>query len=266
MRGGFSRARLRRLARLAVALTVLLGLVAGGGWMWLRDSSLARVNKVEIRGITASDGDRVRAALESAALDQSTLNVKPQALRAAVAAYPSVAGLKVRAGFPHTLTIDVIEQRPVAALAIDRQRVPVTRTGLVLSGLQADRELPSIRLAGHAQLGKRITDRKLLGALSVAGAAPAPLLQRTEQVALDRRGVIVTLRDGPDLVFGDGESAQAKWTAAARVLADPSAAGATYLDLRIPGRVGAGGLDPLPEPTPESNALLEGQNGATVNP
>jgi cell division protein FtsQ len=48
-------------------------------------------------------------------------------------------------------------------------------------------------------------------------------------------------------VFGSRDNAAAKWAAAARVLADPSAAGATYLDLRIPGRVAAGGLGALPQ-------------------
>ena len=38
----------------------------------------------------------------------------------------------------------------------------------------------------------------------------------------------------------------------ARVLADPSAAGDTYLDVRIPERVAAGGLGPVPEPTPDA--------------
>jgi cell division protein FtsQ len=261
-----SRARVRRLARLAVALSVLLALAAGGGWFWLRDSSLVRVSQVEITGVTASDGDRVRSALETAALDQSTLHLKPADLRAAVAGYPSVARLRLHAGFPHKLTIQVVEERPVAALAFAHERVPVTRSGLVLRGLQADRELPSVRLSSRADPGKRVSDRRLLGALVVAGDAPAALLRRTSELALDPRGVIVTLRDGPDLVFGDGQSARAKWTAAARVLADPSAAGATYLDLRIPGRVGAGGLAPVADPTPDPNTQPEGQNGTTLNP
>src|SRR3712207_9010914 len=42
--------------------------------------------------------------------------------------------------------------------------------------------------------------------------------------------------------FGSPDDAAAKWAAAARVLAAPSSAGATYLDLRVVGRVAAGGL------------------------
>ena len=65
----------------------------------------------------------------------------------------------------------------------------------------------------------------------------------------------MTLKNGPELVFGTDADARAKWLAAARVLAESSAAGATYLDLRIPGRVAAGGLAPVepggrePEPS-----------------
>jgi hypothetical protein len=59
------------------------------------------------------------------------------------------------------------------------------------------------------------------------------------------------LRDGPELVFGSGGDARTKWVAAARVLAEESSAGATYLDLRVPKVVAAGGVGPIePEPTP----------------
>ena len=54
-------------------------------------------------------------------------------------------------------------------------------------------------------------------------------------------------------MFGDADGAREKWTAAARVLAEDSSAGATYLDLRVAG-AGRGGrrraARPEPEPTP----------------
>jgi cell division protein FtsQ len=50
------------------------------------------------------------------------------------------------------------------------------------------------------------------------------------------------LRNGPVLYFGGTERLRAKWIAASRVLADRSSAGATYLDLRLPERPAAGGL------------------------
>jgi len=52
----------------------------------------------------------------------------------------------------------------------------------------------------------------------------------------------VHLRNGPRLIFGNDSRPFAKWAAAAAVLADPSSKGATYVDVRLPGRPVAGGL------------------------
>jgi cell division protein FtsQ len=253
-----------RLLRLAVAL-VLLAALAAGGWVWLRDSGLVKVEHVEISGVTSSDADRVRAALDQAARTMTTLHVRERVLQDAVARFPSVAGVRARASFPHRLSIVVSEREPVAALTSSGVRVPVSGSGVVLRGIAVDRDLPAIQLAAPV-VGARVTDRRVLGALAVAAAAPQPLLHAAEQLTVGARGVVVELRNGPELVFGGGDQAAAKWTAAARVLAEPSAAGATYLDLRVPGRVAAGGLAPVATQTPDPNAQVQGQNGQTVNP
>jgi cell division protein FtsQ len=78
-------------------------------------------------------------------------------------------------------------------------------------------------------------------------AAPAPLRAKVTRVYAGPRGLTAPLRDGPVLYFGGAERLRAKWTAGARVLADRSSAGATYLDLRLPERPAAGGLQ-APEP------------------
>ncbi len=92
----------------------------------------------------------------------------------------------------------------------------------------------------------------LAAALAVAAAAPEPLLHRGERLWWGLDGLTMDMRDGPPLIFGTRDDAAAKWAAAARVLAEPSAAGATYLDLRVPGRVAAGGVGPVPqEASPE---------------
>ena len=245
-----------RLLRLALALAALATL-AGGGWLWLRDASVVQVRDVAITGVTSSDGDRLRAALESAARTMTTLHVRERALVDATAPFSSVDHVRVTTDFPHGMTIEVIERRPVAALALSDRRVPVTGGGIVLRGLVADRDLPSIQLA-HPVTGTRVTDARVLGALAVAGAAPAPLLRAADQVSVGASGVVVNLRNGPELLFGSGDEAPAKWAAAARVLAEPSAVGAAYLDLRVPGRVAAGGLAPMPEQTPDPNAQPNG--------
>jgi cell division protein FtsQ len=249
----------RRVLRLVPALVLALALGAGG-WLWFRDSGLVKVRDVAITGVTASDGEQVKAALTGAARSMTTLDVRTKTLEAAVAPYASVARVTATPDFPHRLTVHVTEQRQVAALASSSgSRIPVTGSGIVLNGLTADRDLPSLEVDTPA--GTRVTNRRALDALRVAGAAPEPLLHRSEALTLDARGVVVSLSNGPELVFGTGADARAKWIAAARVLADPSAAGAAYLDLRIPGRVAAGGLAPLDNP----NVQLDPQNSPTLN-
>ena len=65
-------------------------------------------------------------------------------------------------------------------------------------------------------------------------------------------------------MFGSDDDARAKWIAAARVLAESSAAGATYLDLRIPGRVAAGGLAPVTPEDGNLNPQPEAENSPTL--
>jgi cell division protein FtsQ len=254
-----------RALRYGLALVALLGLAAGL-WLWLRDSSLARVRDVQITGITASEGAQVRAALEKAALDMTTLNVREDVLRAATAQFASVETVNARADFPHGLMIEVVERQPVAALSgTGKRRVPVTENGTLLRGVTADRDLPSL-VVPRAPAGVRLTDRNALRALAVAGAAPSLLRTRSDQLEVDDRGVVVVLDQGPELIFGTAQDAQAKWVAAARVLAEISAAGATYLDLRIPGRVAAGGLAPIAPEGINPNPGVEAENSPTLDP
>jgi cell division protein FtsQ len=255
----------RRLLRLALALTLVAGLLTVG-WLGLRDSGLTRVRDVEITGVTASDGDQVKQALEGAAREMSTLHVREDALHEAAARFASVRDLRVSTDFPHRMTIRVLERRPVAALVPARggKRVPVTRDGLVLTGVTAERDLPSL-VVKTGMATDRVTDTRARRALRIAAEAPGPLRRRADTLELSARGVTVTLRDGPDLIFGSAEDADQKWRAAARVLAETSSQGATYLDLRVPGRVAAGGLAPITPETENPDPQLQAQDGTDLN-
>jgi cell division protein FtsQ len=254
----------RRLLRSGFGLVAVLAL-ASGGWMWLRDSSLVRVSEVRIVGVSASDGDEVKAALEGAALEMTTLHVRRDVLREVTANHASVDAIRVSTDFPHGMTIRVVERQPVAALApgAGERRIPVTGEGILMRGVTADRDLPSL-VVKQTTVGPRLTDRRALRALRIAGAAPSELLRRSQELTVNARGVVITLRNGPELVFGSDEDARAKWIGAARVLAESSAAGATYLDLRIPGRVAAGGLAPVPPEEQNLNPQPEAENSPTL--
>ena len=211
--------------------------LAAGFQFWLRDSTLVAVENVEVTGLTTKDAPRVRAALVSAAHTMTTLHVDQAELERAIGAYPVVRALHVEADFPHRLDIRVIEHRPAAMVG----GLPVAGDGTILRGLPVEGRLPEIELRGKLD-GDRLSDPAVLRAARVAGGAPAPLRGRLERIDMRaEEGIVVELRDGPELYFGNATRVRAKWIAAVRILADPEAAGASYIDVRLPGRPAAGG-------------------------
>lgn len=243
-----SRVSQRGVRRLTAVVLVLVGLA--GGYLWLRDSSVVAVRRVFITGISSSQEARVREALRSAALDMTTLHVRADHLRAAVAPYASVADLRADAEFPDRLSIEVVERRPAALLLVGGERVPVSAGGLLLRGVSPGAGIPALHLS-RMPAGPRLEDHRARAAVSVLAAAPAELRGRIEQADWGDRGLQLELRDGPTLVFGSQARMRAKWIAAARVLADSSAAGATYIDARLPEWTAAGGVGPVENESPE---------------
>jgi cell division protein FtsQ len=228
----------RRLAATAALALVLLVAYVG----WFRDSSLVAVERVTVTGLTTRDAERVGAALTAAARDMTTLHLDRAELERAVAGYRVVRSLELRPDFPHSLSIRVIEHRPAALVASGGDRVPVAADGTLLTGLPVERRLP-ILAARRGSSNGRLIDARALRALRVIGAAPAVIggrVLRVEQT--NKEGVVVRLRRGPRLIFGDLSRLGAKWAAATRVLADAEARGATYIDVRLPERPAAGGL------------------------
>jgi cell division protein FtsQ len=53
-------------------------------------------------------------------------------------------------------------------------------------------------------------------------------------------GYTVRVSGYPELRFGAPDRLQSKWAAASRILKDPSVAGASYVDLRVPERPAVG--------------------------
>src|SRR3712207_7059487 len=114
---------------LALAATAIL---LGGGWLWLRDSSLAAVEDVQVSGTSSSESADVRAALEAAARDMTTLHVREDTLKASVQRFASVADIRVHPDFPHRMRIEVVEHEPVAVLVQGDRELAATGSGLVL--------------------------------------------------------------------------------------------------------------------------------------
>lgn len=225
-----------RLPAIAVALVAAVG----GGWLWLRDSPLVRVERVSVSGANGFGAAAVRGALEAAARDMTTLNVDLDALRSAVARYPLVADVEAHPDPPHGLRIVVHERRPVGVIAAAGSAVVVADDGRLLRGVPAE-GLPTI-VARVPPGGSRVADRPTRAKVALLAAAPRAIRRRVTRVTMGPYGLMAIVQDGPRLRFGSAQRLRAKWLAALRVMAEPGAAQATYIDLRVPERPAAGGL------------------------
>ena len=230
----------RRRLRIALLCSLLAAALLAGGWLWLRNSSLVSVQRVAVSGVQGPDAHAIEAALTQAARRQSTLNLHPAELRAAVAAFPVVRDLRAIASFPHSLRIEVREQLPVAALNAGGERTAAAGDGVVLGPALLWGTLPTITAASDPAPGQRLHNPTVIAALAVLGAAPRPLLRFVASVYSGPKGLTVLMRNGLLAYFGDAARPHAKWLSLARVLADRSSAGASYVDVRLPERPAAG--------------------------
>lgn len=231
--------RRRPGGRALVAMVVLLSILGGGVWLWARDSSLVAVRHVRVAGAGGRDAIQIRSALVTAARNMTTLDVQVGQLQTAVAPYPVVKRLDVSTQFPHGLTIQVVEQVPVATVAAGGRRLAVSGDGTVLHDVAPISSLPTISL-GIAPGGSHLSGYALTEVRLLAGA-PYQLLAKVSRVSDGGvHGLTVQVRSGPSIYFGDLGALTAKWTAATEVLADSGSAGASYVDVTDPSRPAAG--------------------------
>jgi cell division septal protein FtsQ len=232
----------QRRALLTAGAVALLALT-WFGYGWFRDSSLVKVRHVEITGVSNSpDAAAIKRQLRQKALGMTTLSVDTAGLRRAVSGYPIVRSVSASGNFPSTLGIAVHEYVPIAALTgPDGRAVPVAYDGTLLPRV-AKTKLPAIAVTAAPERdgfeSKRV---RTLG--RVLAAAPAPLRPQLQRAFADPdRGIVVAMRDGPELELGTSARLPAKWASAARVLAAPSSSGADEIDVRLPERPSARGF------------------------
>jgi hypothetical protein len=172
-----------------------------------------------------------------------------------------VGDLQVQTKFPHGLSIRVIEQPPVATLDAGGAKTAVAANGVVLGTARASGALPTLISKVQLTPGERVRESTLRDELRVLGAAPGPLAKAVERAYGGPRGLTLRMRSGLLAYFGDASRPHAKWASLARVLADASSAGASYIDVRLPERPAAGFPAGVTPPAVEGDAG-EGETGA----
>lgn len=244
----------RRATRVVLGIAAVLAVLTPLA-LWLRDSSLVRVTDVRITGVDGRQAWEIRSVLTAAGEDMTTLNVREDALLSAVAPYPIVRSLRTETDFPHGLKIIVNAYEPVGALEADGGRLTaVASDGTLLRG-SAARDLPLLGVKTMPG-GDRVGDETTMGAVNLLAVAPRLLRERVVRVYRGKRGWALSVRNGPKLYFGGARRLEAKWGAAAQILAHRSSRGASYVDVRIPERPVAGGLQPRPQEPPGSTSTI----------
>jgi cell division protein FtsQ len=237
---GLSQARRRpRLGPLLLVSALLLAGLLVGGYFWVRSSSLSAVRNVKVVGLSGAESGQIRDALETTARGMSTMNVSTHDFHNAVSGYPEVKSVKASASFPHSMTITVVEQDPVAVVVAGGHRTVVSGDGTLLPNVTPSSTLPTITMTvvpgGTTLSGAPLQEAELLA------DAPYALLSRiTSTTDSSTHGLTVALRSGPQLYFGGSGQLAAKWNSAIAVLANSSSAGAAYIDVTDPSRPAAG--------------------------
>jgi cell division protein FtsQ len=225
--------------RLLAAAVIMLALY-GGYMLWFRDLSWFSINDVTVKGATTNERE-IRSAVEQVAGDMTTLHIKDGELRDAVARFPTVASVGASTSFPHGLEVTITERLPVAFLQVHGQQTAVSADGYLLAGADFDaKALP--RIEGAAAHGVRLDDDAAAQA-AILGATPEPLRNHITGSTWDEDsgGVVVDLKNGPEVRFGDGSRAQDKWQAAVAVLSSDDRGSPSYLDVSVPDRPVSGG-------------------------
>ena len=229
------------IRRRALWCAVVSGALALAYFGWFRNSSLVAIRDVEVEGVSGADRERIVAELTDAAKGMTTLHVQTDSLRDAVRQFPSVASVSADASLPHGLKIEVVERRPTLIARANGRQTPVAADGSLLPGARVgDQELPELSVDELPTSG-RLSGDALSKAVAI-GAAPPPLLPLIAGASVSAEyGIVVALKGGIELRFGNRRGAHQKWEAVAAILADPELTSLIYVDVRVPDRPAVGG-------------------------
>jgi Cell division protein FtsQ/POTRA domain, FtsQ-type len=220
-------------------LVVVVILVAG--WFWYRGSSLVKIRHVTVTGLSGPDVNQIRTALTQEALTMTTMNLSVDKLEQSVSGYPVVSSVSATTHGSHAVTISVMERIPVATISGQ----VLDGGGYVLAHDTAKESLPVLKPVGgvsdDALTAGQVTGVKNLAVLKVLAGAPYQFLPHVKYATFTSAGgIVLQLRDGPELQFGGDGTVSEKWEAVLAVLRSPSSAGACEINVTDPQRPAAG--------------------------
>lgn len=208
-----------------------------------RETSVFAVRTIAVRGAPAPLATQVRRALEPIQ-GTSLLALSAADVIRRVDGLPGVVDASLNRGFPHTLTLTVRPERPVAILRRGGESWLISARGRAIAqpARGALPRLPRIWVTPKVDvsLGATLADQGALRAV----AASVPLATRgfpLRVTAIDTSGGALTLRllSGLQLRLGSTGDLRLKLAVARRIVTTLPA-GPGYLDVSVPERPVAG--------------------------
>jgi cell division protein FtsQ len=223
--------------RRSVAVGLAILVVAVGGYLLARETSLFAVDRIKVEGGSPRIARQVHQALASL-VGTPLVGLDGSAVLRKVDALPTVVRATYDRAFPHTLRIIVVPERPAAVLRSGPSSWLVSIRGRVIERLPAAAvpKLPRIWISTRTpiRLGEQLTAAGAATAARAVGLAGG-FATRVASASYSGGELVFHLRSGLELLLGEGDDVKLKVAVAERALT-MLPLGSTYLDVSIPGR------------------------------
>lgn len=235
-----------------VLAVVFVALAVGAGW-WVTHSAIFQARTVSVTGNHRLTDEQV-LRLGGVSPRTNVLWFSPGAVEAALEASPWIASARVARTLPSTISITVSELSAFAVLDTGTDRYLLAEDGTVLGAAARHSTLPVVRMGrSPVRTGSRFAAAgSQLEAIASLPEGVRPIVVRSE---IDpRRGLVLVLTGGVDVLYGDAGDAAAKGQALSAIL-DWAERGGVHLatvDVRIPATPVASPVAPDPSPSASS--------------
>lgn len=227
----------KRWLVLAVALTGVAALAAGGAW--LRQSPLFDVSDVKVQGNERIAADTI---VEKAnLLGQSMFTADLATAQKELYGLPLVASVSIKRDWPNTMRIVIQERKAWGAWEQGGVRYTIDREGVVLGTIPPPEGSPVVRSSelGSRLQGDRVDYQAVDAAAEIYERLPRQLGTTVTEVAfIAGKGVQVTTASGETALFGDSSAIAYKLAVWAALSQQARARGINYttIDLRYGNR------------------------------
>ena len=235
--------RLPRPSQLAVLVALGLVIAAALAYAAARETPLFAAREIVVTGGSASAEREVRSRLASLG-GVSLAALDPAELEAELEGLPTIQDASVDRAFPHTVSVAIAEERPLAVLQDGERAVLVSVRGRAIRDVSARSlpRLPRIAIDGLSDLdpGEVVVGRDVTRALQALAHVPRRFPVRVVSAGATEEGIVLSLEGEVELRLGDAGALGEKVAAAGAVLRSLPAeerATLTYVDATLPNRV-----------------------------